>query len=671
MSRFYFNNKQVFFLSFLCLSFSFIIGKHSSYFSKEPKNKNLIYPTIIIGGGIGGLSASIFLAKSGIKTIVIEGSRPGGLLTLSDSVRNWPTVQNSSGQAIVDKIKKHALFLGVEFIEENATTIKPDGALYKVSTQNKIFLGKFIILATGTTPNKLGVAGEDSFWGKGISNCAICDGALYKGKVVAVVGGGQSAVEEALYLSSIAKTVHLIVRKPSLKSHDASKLSALNSKKNVQIWQNSIITEIDGDQTSLKSIQVLNTKTKATKKLEINGLFEAIGASPNNKLVANFVDYDKQGFIKTNKYGQTSRQNIFAIGDVTQTKYRQAIIVAQQAAVAAFRIQKELSGAKLPVADETKAIHPAATKDLKDVAADYAVIIVGNNAGTYTAATYLQQAGYNTLILEKKSPQINQNPIIWPGERESSRKNLREVLKRDALFAGATIEEFESIMPSLTSQSHTVIINSNKKFSAAVEILWGPEADKSSDENTKIITNENYHIAKDALYMISRSDSYASEYSEVYEAGRGAFVALEVCEFLQNSGYAPSTLTTQKIGFTPEISKIAPQKQAELPHVRTVAEFKKLKEQHENILIDCFAEWCPPCRRLKPIIKKIYDENKYPEVFICGVDVSESEALSDFLGIQNLPTIISIKNGREIDRALGFKTEEEMHLMIKKNFLKP
>lgn len=311
-----------------------------------PLQASDIYPVIILGGGVGGLTSALYFSRAGIVPCVIEGSSPGGMITQSHLVQNWPGEKGISGSDLIDKIKSQVIDNGCEFRQEDVVGVDFSKKPFLIYVKdfidpNKIntYRATTCIIAMGTIPNKLNIEGEKDYWGKGVSNCAICDGNLYRDKVVAIIGGKDSSVDEALYLSNLAKKVFIVFRKNEIVCSDAHKMKMLIDKKNVEFISNSIVSEIKGDKDEVNLINIKNIKTKENKSLKVDGVFLAIGSKPNTKIFKDQIKLDENGYIIVNDNKETSVKGVFAIGDIVDSQYRQAITAAAAGAMASIRAQ--------------------------------------------------------------------------------------------------------------------------------------------------------------------------------------------------------------------------------------------------------------------------------------------------------------------------------------------
>lgn len=309
----------------------------------------MIYNVIIIGSGPAGHTAAIYLARANLSPLMLEGDSTGevvsgGLLTTTKTVENFPGFpEGIDGMDLTDRFKEQSLRFGTTIISENAEEIiKEDGGLFLVKTKNKTYTTKSIIIATGSTPNRLYVPGYDEFWHKGISTCAVCDGGLpmFKRVPLAVVGGGDSACEEALHLAHTASKVYLIHRRDKLRASKIMVDRVLNHDKIELIWS-SEVTKITGSKT-IEKVYLKNTENNKESELEVRGLFVAIGHKPNTKFVSELLDLDSVGYIKTNEKKETSVKGIWAAGDVQDPYYRQAITASGSGCIAALEVERYL-----------------------------------------------------------------------------------------------------------------------------------------------------------------------------------------------------------------------------------------------------------------------------------------------------------------------------------------
>lgn len=291
-----------------------------------------IFDVVILGGGPAGFSAAIYAARGAVSTAIVDVNMLGGQPSNYLELENYPGFRLVGGYDLMEKFEEHADKFGVKKFPMQEIE-KVDLAQKKIYTKEYEFSAKSIIIATGAQPQKLGVLGEKEFVGRGVSYCAVCDGAFYKDKAVAVVGGGNSAIEEAIYLTKFAKKVYVIHRRDKLRADKIIQERAFKNQKIEFIW-NSTVFEIQGENT-VKSILLKDTQTDKTSKLDVDGIFPYIGISPNTELFSGQLNQDKYGFIITDTTMATSVDGVYSIGDVRNTPLRQVVTAASDGAIGA------------------------------------------------------------------------------------------------------------------------------------------------------------------------------------------------------------------------------------------------------------------------------------------------------------------------------------------------
>jgi len=301
-----------------------------------------MYDLIIIGAGPSGLTAGIYAGRYRLNTLILEKMDAGGQIVLSDVIENFPGFPGGiSTQELIDKFKKQVDDLGIKIETEEVVEIIAGGKsmpIYNVKTKDNIYQTKSIIIATGAEAKKLGAKGEDRLIGRGISYCGTCDGPLFKEKEVVVVGGGDRAIEEAIFLTKYAKRVTLIHRRASLRT---SKILEEKAKQNPKInfVLDSVIEEIVG-QDKVEQVLVKNIKTESKSILSCQGVFIFVGITPNTDFVKNLLQIDEAGFIITNQDMKTSQEGIFACGDCRKKSLYQVITACAEGALAADSAHK-------------------------------------------------------------------------------------------------------------------------------------------------------------------------------------------------------------------------------------------------------------------------------------------------------------------------------------------
>ncbi len=301
------------------------------------------FDTVILGGGPAGLSAGIYASRGAVSTAIVDINMFGGQPSNYLELENYPSYSTVGGYDLMEKFEEHADKFNVQKF--------PMQEISNVDLQNKTiitadseFRAKTIIIATGAQPMKLGVPGEKEFVGRGVSYCAVCDGAFYRDKVVAVVGGGNAAVEEAMYLTKFASRVYLIHRRNELRADKIVQERAFKNEKLEFVWD-TVVEEIKGEDLVHAAV-IKNVKSGKVSELSINGIFPYIGMTPNVELFNGQLEQDARGFIVTDETMKTSLEGVYAVGDVRTTPLRQVITAAADGAVAAVYAVKYLETLK-------------------------------------------------------------------------------------------------------------------------------------------------------------------------------------------------------------------------------------------------------------------------------------------------------------------------------------
>lgn len=307
--------------------------------------QNYEFDTVILGGGPAGLSAGIYASRGAVSTAIIDTSMLGGQPSNYLELENYPGFPIIGGYDLMEKFEEHADKFGVQkFPMQEIVSVDLKSNPKVIQTTEAEFKAKTVIIACGAQPMKLGVPGEAEFVGRGVSYCAVCDGAFYKNKVVAVVGGGNAAVEEAMYLTKFADKVYVIHRRNELRADKIVQERAFKNEKIEFIWD-SVVKEIRGE--DLVNTAVLeNVKTKELSNLKVDGVFPYIGMTPNIEGISGQVEQDANGFIIVDETMKTSLDGVFAAGDVRKTPLRQVITAAADGAVGAVYAVKYLESIK-------------------------------------------------------------------------------------------------------------------------------------------------------------------------------------------------------------------------------------------------------------------------------------------------------------------------------------
>ncbi|NLN34645.1 MAG: thioredoxin-disulfide reductase [Candidatus Cloacimonetes bacterium] len=297
------------------------------------------YDVIIIGAGPAGLSAAIYSARGGLKTAIFEKALVGGQINVTDEVENYPGFEEPlSGFELTAKMHAQAERFGARFIEEEITAMGMEGLCKVIETDSGKYRAKSVIICTGAHPRRLNIPGEERLTGRGVSYCATCDGALYRDKVVAVVGGGDSAIEEGIFLSRFARKVIVIHRRDELRAQKIIQDRAFKNPKMEFIWD-TVVQEIHGEER-VGQLELVNRKSKEISMLPVDGVFIYVGILPNNELLESRIELDSAGFVLTDDHMHTNIPGIYAAGDLRHTVLRQVVTATSDGAVAAWSAEK-------------------------------------------------------------------------------------------------------------------------------------------------------------------------------------------------------------------------------------------------------------------------------------------------------------------------------------------
>jgi len=300
------------------------------------------FDVIIIGAGPSGYTAGIYCSRAGYDTLILSGLLPGGQLVNTTEVENYPGFENGiMGPDLMIDMRKQSQRMGTTIIDDVVVNVDFRRKPFKVLTASEEFEGRAVIIATGANPRKLGVEGEETFSGKGVSYCATCDGPFFRNQEILVVGGGDSAIEEATFLTKFASNVHVIHRRDELRASKVMQERAFNNEK-IKFHFDSAITTIKGDQ-KIQQVVLKNLKTNEETTLDAGGLFVAIGHEPNTELFKGQIDLDEEGYVVLKSKTHTNIEGVFAAGDVHDRNYRQAITAAAFGCMAAIDVDKYLT----------------------------------------------------------------------------------------------------------------------------------------------------------------------------------------------------------------------------------------------------------------------------------------------------------------------------------------
>lgn len=318
------------------------MSKNANQGSEEQTYAKNFYDVIIIGSGPAGFTAGIYTSRAKLKTLIISGSLPGGQLMTTSEVENYPGFPNGIfGPELMMNMRQQAERFATTIIDDEVLKVDFKKRPFLISTHSETYEGRAILLCTGASPRKLGIDGEQEFGGRGVSYCATCDGPFFKGEEIAVIGGGDTAIEEATFLTKFGKAVKIIHRRDFLRASKILQEKAFENSKIQFVWNN-VVTRIAGNK-KIESIDLKNLTTGKTQNLSVGGLFVAIGHEPNTSIFKDQLELDDKGYVVLKENTRTSVEGVFAAGDVHDYRYRQAVTAAGFGCMAALDVEKWLS----------------------------------------------------------------------------------------------------------------------------------------------------------------------------------------------------------------------------------------------------------------------------------------------------------------------------------------
>jgi thioredoxin reductase (NADPH) len=307
----------------------------------------MVHNVAIIGSGPAGYTAGLYTARASLKPILFLGNKEGGQLMLTSEVENFPGfVDGKTGPEMMEVLKKQAEKFGTQYIENDVIKFEKKGDNYLLTTSKETFEAKTVIIATGASTRWLGLESEKKYIGKGVSSCANCDAFFFKNKSVFVIGGGDSACEEALQLTKFAATVTMVHRRDELRASKVMQERVKTHEKMNIIWD-SVVEEVLGDEKEVIGIKLKNLKTEEISEHKTDGIFVSIGHTPNTKIFEGLVDLDEKGYVKASRTMHTNLPGVFVCGDVQDTRYKQAITASGTGCMAALEAEWFIEGNKV------------------------------------------------------------------------------------------------------------------------------------------------------------------------------------------------------------------------------------------------------------------------------------------------------------------------------------
>ena len=303
------------------------------------------YDVVIVGSGPAGYTAGVYTSRAKLATLIISGTLPGGQLMTTSEVENYPGFPNGIfGPELMMNMRQQAERFGSNIVDDEVTKVDFKSRPFTITTHSETYNAEAVIICTGASPRKLGIPSEEQFGGRGVSYCATCDGPFFKGEDIVVVGGGDTALEEATFLTKFGKAVKIVHRRDSLRASKILQEKALENPKIEFVWNN-VVSDIKGDK-KVNAVFVKDVKTGKEKMLAAGGLFIAIGHEPNTSIFQGQLELDEKGYIVLNRHTQTSVEGVFAAGDVHDHRYRQAVTAAGFGCMAAIDVERWLSEKK-------------------------------------------------------------------------------------------------------------------------------------------------------------------------------------------------------------------------------------------------------------------------------------------------------------------------------------
>ncbi len=636
----------------------------------------VVHDIAIVGSGPAGLTAAIYASRALLDTLVIEGESPGGQLMGTTEVENYPGFPDGiMGPKILEDMRKQAERFGAQFISENVAKVDFSQRPFKLWVAGKLHVAKSVIISTGSRPKFLGLESEQKFLGRGVSVCATCDGAFFKNVPVVVVGGGDTAMEEALFLTRFASQVYVVHRRDSFR---ASKIMAdrVLAHPKIKVLWNSEVEEILGDSV-VKSVRIKNSQTKQTSELSAEGVFIAIGHQPNTELFKGILDIDENGYLMTAPRSTHTRiPGVFAAGDVQDPVYRQAVIAAGTGSMAALDAERFL-------AHEAPQILPAVAK-LQELVSKVQSLNEQDPAQVITVLAeveaFLSDEGLKTIPPDQMDMIVNQHSEEFSFLYTFMMKQQTPEIEFGDLVAKIAkhIQDYDSLVgdqvsPELMREFRTTL----------QQIMFLP-----TEKQKELEAQQDVNVRK--LVAILRREGKILTAADVRKSVQ--LFGARVQEFISKPGVDWAQLEHFQTGFYEIYGSLSVLQEKER-QLWTEMDQKALSDIEANLqnrleketsvvpisennfateiihkpgwfLLDFSAEWCGPCQQMAPHFGRAAFESAQGGIRFGKVDIDHSREVAQVYGVRSVPTLILFKDGLEVARSVGFKNTEQIKQFV-------
>lgn len=647
-----------------------------------------VHDVLIIGSGPAGLTAAIYASRALMDTVVVEGETPGGQLMSTTEVENYPGFPDGiMGPKILEDMRKQAERFGAKFISENVTRVDFSSQPLKIWIGEKVYLAGSVIISTGSKPKYLNIPSEQKYLGRGVSVCATCDGAFFKNVPVVVVGGGDTAMEEALFLTRFASQVYVVHRRDSFR---ASKIMAdrVLSHPKIKVLWNTELEDVRGDAV-VKSVLLKDSKTNQITELAAEGVFIAIGHSPNTDLFKGILDLDANGYLITAaRSTHTKVPGVFAAGDVQDPVYRQAVVAAGTGSMAALDAERWLAGDRAPhhpqqpeQPQQSLNSHLQTLTELNDRIAK----LSQDDAAAAAALLIDVKAFMSDPSLEGLPEDVIKRFVDEHGDKF---RNLFTFMQHQSTSKVPLEELVAKVKQQLQDYEDFTGTQLPEDQLAAIKGSVGQLIALSSADQNQFKRMSSADLQK--LVTISMSDGKIPTAAEAREqvqtikrmiqapiaAGTVDWEGISLIrEALANvqSHLSALQIREQKL-FTDvdqaDVSAIATQVQQMIDKNSAVLEISAKNFATEIIhkpgffLLDFSAEWCGPCQQMAPHFGKASKDGANSSVRFGKLDIDHSSDVAEVYGVRSVPTLILFKDGLEVARAVGGKSAAQISAFI-------